>query len=28
MITVTPEAAKRLKGMLDKNQPNNPEALL
>lgn len=26
MITVTPEAAKRLKRMLDKAQPNNPEA--
>lgn len=26
MITVTPEAARRLKKILDKNQPNNPEA--
>lgn len=26
MITVTPEAAKRLKKMLDKNQANNTEA--
>ena len=26
MITVTPEAAKRLKKMLDKNQPNNNQA--
>jgi len=26
MITVTPEAAKRLKNLLDKDQPNNPEA--
>lgn len=26
MITVTPEAAKRLKVMCDKAQPNNPEA--
>ncbi len=25
MITVTPEAAKRLKNLLDKDQPNNPE---
>ena len=26
MITVTPEAAKRLKNMLNQSQPNNPEA--
>ncbi len=26
MITVTTEAAKRLQGMLNKSQPNNPEA--